>query len=444
MPQAVAKNGHQLAIRLDRADHTYAPGETLTGHVCRKSDIVTPKATICISLHARSKSRMVSRRGHLTSTHRGRFDLVKSTDYSQTIFDGPLHITINDNEQIWAFSITLPTHVDLSTLRSMTDQNQSYVSTNARDASDYRLPPTFLIERYEYMSGMSAFVEYYLQAELKVSSRGSTNTTDAILPFKMLHLNPEPSRNRPSLHLLQHHISTQSDPNLEFDIQIQIPTVLQIDNPDPLHLTVLAIPSATNYLQYLSRKICITRIFLNVIARTEIKCPTRKAVRQADNETRINLHAEDAHRKYGEELYVPWKRLTTEEQASQNSFRTSDMESQVPLDIGKKIGILVERRQDLYATFTTFNIQHTHHLKWEMTVQIEGNSFELSGEDPIKILSRPELERNTEWIQPPPEDQLPDFADYQEELVELDTRRGSHRSEDMTGGVGGLSRLWVL
>ncbi|KAM0548744.1 hypothetical protein ACHAPJ_009740 [Fusarium lateritium] len=259
----------------------------------------------------------------------------------------------------------------------------------------------------------------------------------------MLHLNSESPRDRSSLQMTRHPIHVQTNPTLEFDIQVQIPTVLQIDHPEPVPLTVLAVSSPTNYLQSISQKICITRIFLNIIARTEIKCPTRKNVRQADNQTRISLHAEDAYREYGDELYIPWKSLTTEEQASQVNSHTS-VESQEPLNIGEKIGIHVERSQNLYATFTTFNIQHTHHLKWEMTVQIEGNNLELSGEDPVKILSRPELERNTEWIQPPPEDQLPDFAEYQEELVELDTRRGSHRTEDMTGGVGGLSRLWVL
>lgn len=464
MPQAAVKNGHQLGIRLDRADYTYIPGETITGFVIRKSHIVTPKATLRISLHARSKSRMVVNRGHLTSTYRGRFDLVKSADSMQTIFQGPLHISVDGRDQLWPFAVNLPTHVDLSALGSGVTQDQSYLSLYTVDLLTHRLPPTFSTERYQYLSGMSAFVEYFLQAELETSSRGFA--TDAILPFKMLHVNSEPLNLGPCLQISRYTRAISShglisggtnvetvrqisnlpgsskEPHLVLDIQVQIPTVLQLNSPDPVPFSVLAVPDLTKSsdgVQYSSQEVCITHIAMHIVAKTEVKCLSRKTARQADIQTQIDLCAEDAYRQYGGTLFIPWGRPTSEENG-----RVSPRESSEPLNVGEKIGLRLGRRQDLYVTFQTYNIQHTHHLKWEMTVQIAGKNFELFGKDIVQILASPELERSMEWIRPPSEEQLPSFSDHQEDLVESDIGRSDQDRESQSGGVGGLSRLWVL
>ncbi|KAF4442954.1 hypothetical protein F53441_11598 [Fusarium austroafricanum] len=441
MPQTVAKKSHELSINLDRPDHTYLPGETITGRISRKSHIVAPSATISITLHARSKSRMVARRGHLTSTYRGRFDLLKTEPYSQTIFEGPLHITVDGGEQSWPFSIETPHHPNLSVLRSLTHPDQSFLSSSMPGT----LPPTFSVDRYEYMSGMSAFVEYYLQAELQTASRGSGDAAGAILPFRMLHINAEPFENRPDLHTSRHTVAVHGDNPMVISIEVQTPTVLEIDCPDPMPFLAWAVPSHTldrEDQQNGPHPIWITRVFMNVIAKTEIKCPKGKGVREAECQTRINLRAEDAYRRYGDSLHIPWKLPTTGEQPMRNNIQESEVRSSEALDIGSKIDLHLERSQDLYASFQTFNIRHTHRLKWEMTIEISGKNFELAGEDPITILGRPEAERSTDWIQPPPEDYLPSFSDY-EDSVASGSRRSSRNTIE-SGGVGGLSRLWVF
>lgn len=465
MPQATVKSGPQLGIRLDRTDHTYVPGETLIGHVFRQSHIVTPQATIRISLHARSKSRMVVNRGHITSTYRGRFDLVKSADYTQTIFQGPLHIAADGEEQRWSFALNLPTHVDLSASRSDATQDQSYLSLLAADALTYRLPPTFLMERYQYLSGMSAFVEYFLQAELEISSRGFANVTDAVLPFKLLHVNLELLNLGPSLQISHHTHSISSyglvarqtnestahhmgkEPHLALDIQVHLPTALRINSPDPLPFSVLAIPDlrkSSDNVRYSSQEICVTHIAMHIVAKTEVKCRFRKTARQTDIDTHIDLCAEDAYRQYGDTLFVPWGRPAIEGPTLQEDGRVTETEPSEPLNVGEKIGLRLERRQDLFATFQTQNVQHTHRLKWKMTVQIAEKNVELSGEDAVKILTSPELERSIEWIRPPSEDQLPSFSVHQEDLTEADAERTAQDNASRSGGVGGLSRLWVL
>ncbi|KAL9564847.1 hypothetical protein ACKAV7_011299 [Fusarium commune] len=440
MPQTPAKKGPELTIHLDRPDSTYIPGEVITGQITRKTHIVTSSATVSISLHARSKSRMVARRGHLTSTYRGRFDLLQSTEHSKTIFEGPLHVAENDAEQSWKFSISLPNHVDGPALQSLAGPDQTYLTA---DVSEQPLPPTFLIERYDYMSGMSAFVEYYLQAELKTTSRVS-GTSEAILPFRMLYINAEPLPAQIDLHASRHTLALQGDNPMVARLEVQTPTTLQIEAPGPISFLVLAVPSkgVVEKQKPGLPSIQITRIFMNVVAKTEIKCPKGKNVHETDCEARITLHAEDAFSQYEDDLYIPWKTPALETQQLQGGGSASETGPSEGLNIGAKLALRLQRSKDLYPSFRTFNIRHTHRLKWEMTVEVAGKSFELSGEDSIKVLSRPEAERNTEWIQPPPEDHPPSFSD-DEDGVGSGSRRSS-RQTDPAAGVGGLSRLWVF
>ncbi|KAF5675084.1 hypothetical protein FCIRC_7557 [Fusarium circinatum] len=441
MPQTPVKKGPELTIHLDRPDSTYIPGEVITGHISRTTHIVASLATVSISLHARSKSRMVARRGHLTSTYRGRFDLVQPTEYSKTIFEGPIHIAEHDVEQRWAFSIGLPDRVDVSALQPLAPPDQTYLTA---DVSEQRLPPTFLIERYDYMSGMSAFVEYYLQAELKTASRGS-GTAEAILPFRMLYINPEPLPAHIDLHTARQTLALQGDNPLVASVEVQTPTTLQIEAPDPMPFLVLAVPPQG--IDFEKQKpglpsIQISRIFMNVVAKTEIKCPKGKNVHETDCEARVTLHAEDAFNQCDEDLYVAWQRPSTDTQPLQGSGSGSEMRPLESLDIGAQLNLRLQRSKDLYPSFQTFNIRHTHRIQWEMKVEAAGKSFELSSDEPIKVLSRPEVERNTEWIQPPPEDHLPSFSD-DEDVTGSGSRRSS-RQTDPAAGVGGLSRLWVF
>jgi hypothetical protein len=441
MPQTPVKKGPELTIHLDRPDSTYIPGEVITGQISRKTHIVAASATASISLHARSKSRMVARRGHLTSTYRGRFDLVQSTEYSKAIFEGPLHIAENDTEQSWTFSISLPNNIDGSALQPLAGPDQTYLTA---DVSEQPLPPTFLIERYDYMSGMSAFVEYYLQADLKTTSRGS-GTVEAILPFRMLYVNPVPLMNEIERYTTSHTLAIQGHNPMVASVEVQTPTTLQIEGPNPISFLVLAVPPDAIDLEKQKPglpSIQITRIFMNVVAKTEIKCPKGKNVHETDCQARITLHAEDGFNQYDNDLYIPWKTPATEGQHLQGSGSPSEMGPSEGLDIGAKLGLRLQRSRDLYPSFQTFNISHTHRLQWKMTVEVAGKSFELSDEEPIKVLSRPEAERSTEWIQPPPEDQPPSFSD-DEDVVGSGSRRSS-RQTDPAAGVGGLSRLWVF
>ncbi|KAF5571999.1 hypothetical protein FPANT_13439 [Fusarium pseudoanthophilum] len=440
MPQTPVKKGPELTIHLDRPDSTYIPGEVITGHISRKSHIVASSATVSISLHARSKSRMVARRGHLTSTYRGRFDLVPSTEYSKTVFEGPVHIAEHDVEQRWSFSIHLPKSVDGSAPQSLAGPDQTYLTA---DVSEQPLPPTFLIERYDYMSGMSAFVEYYLQAELKTASRGS-GTGEAILPFRMLYINPEPLPAHIDLRTTRQTLALQGDNPLVTSIEVQAPTTLQVEGPDPMSFLVVAVPPEGVDLEKQKLglpSIQITRIFMKIVAKTEIKCPKGKNVHETDCEARVTLHAEDAFNQHDEELYIPWQRPVIESQL-QGTGSGSEMSPSESLDIGSQLNLRLQRSKDLYPSFQTFNIRHTHRIQWEMTVEAAGKSFELCGEEPIKVLSRPAAERNTEWIQPPPEDHPPSFSD-DEDGAGSGSRRSS-RQTDPAAGVGGLSRLWVF
>jgi hypothetical protein len=109
MPQMTSRNGPALGIYLENDPIKYVPGNTISGFIFRCLDTVSPDASVPISLHGRSKSKMVINKGRHSRTYRSQFNLAHTK--SQIIYQGPLHIPSGSGKR-WQFAATIPVHTD--------------------------------------------------------------------------------------------------------------------------------------------------------------------------------------------------------------------------------------------------------------------------------------------------------------------------------------------
>ncbi|KAF5020006.1 hypothetical protein F66182_7971 [Fusarium sp. NRRL 66182] len=446
MPQACAKSLSQLGIRLEGS--AYAPGDTIVGCVFRKSHIVTPGATVTISLFGRAKTKIVTRNANNhTVTHRGRFTLVPRNGRPQTIFQGPLHIEVNQDEQAWPFAITLPRYVDPRHLEGEA-QDHSYLPVEARD---HELPPTYTLPSSGRTEG---FVEYVLEAHLRTSRQGHCDYYEARLPLSVINLDPNPpiadfglirSRNLRCIasyrlvpgmgdaklsfsQKMKQSLGTSSVPDIRFSLDVDVPTVIQLDNPTPIPFKLRAVPDWTRtseVIQDVPQNIKLVDVSLWLATQIDIICAGTFYSHTKYKTQEFNLGVSTALRKANRDMLIPC---------------TSDAPS---IDIGEminlRVGPLSPGHTRLYPTFTTYNIKVTHRLRWSVTCQIADERFEASGAVHLKLIppsderrrpdenplpvgdeeiaaveARPSQQRSESWIRPPAEEEAPpSFAEAQ-------------------------------
>lgn len=448
MPQTEPKKSPKLGIRLDGNRISHAPGDTVTGYVFRTAHAVSSKASVQISLHGRSKSRIIVKRGHTSRTSRGRFDLLKAADNTQSLYEGPLHIPPG-GEEVWPFSITLPTHLDPAALAPGVPQEQSYIQLKSAEVATHVLPSTFLVQDYGFGQGMEAFVEYFLQAELKTASRGSTDVSEAVLPLKVARLDRNLPAEGHQLKTSRHTrgISSQrrmsaagnagpsgspgaterrgssSVPGLVFNIQVQVPTFLQIDKPEPIPFLVLATPDWSKCSKDVeakgipTEKMSIAHLSLNIVSVTDASSQGTRSVHHTNNETKTVLYSQEVEDDLGQAVSIPWA-----EDVQPGGGRD---DQPPPVNVGEKANIRMSRAGLLYPDFTTYNIRHSHRLNWEMVVHIAGEELTISGLDAVTVLAAGDASI-TEWIQPPAEiAEPPSFVEAVEEQETPAMRRVS-------------------
>lgn len=194
----------------------------------------------------------------------GKFSLFDSDKTTTQVLHSSKPITIepsNKTSTSWFFAFTIPISIDLnsSLVASGIPQEQSYLPLDL-DAAAQPIPPTF-----NFKGGSSTgFIEYYLQVELQLSSKGKglfssrdkIKTYEAILPLEVRHVSSRPlitdfKLQRQSIiqcissHRLvsglkdaelsfsqkaQKFLGSSKTPKLAVRIHIDFPTVLQLES----------------------------------------------------------------------------------------------------------------------------------------------------------------------------------------------------------------------
>ncbi|VUC31205.1 unnamed protein product [Clonostachys rosea] len=444
MPQTQAKSGPALGIELDEDRKSYWPGDVITGYVYRQVPTVCPTATLEISLHGRAKSKIIEP-GYHRNEYRGEFTLVNSLKTARILVHGPIHIAADGGTQNkWPFSVAIPTHVNIegpgyyimSTFLSIED------SSVAKD----ELPPSFELGSKDDFD--EAFVEYYLQASLKLDAKGSKGSYTAIQPIRILRFNPGSSitsnhlkRHESELTVSSFHLEpslknaklsrsqkmkkvfgTPSVPSLTFNIEVGAPTVIQTDDPNPFQFSLRAVPQwdkSSKSLRDVPQTLRLTSLDINIWTIVEVKTE-RRSIGDKDG----------------------WKFATSLGTKSALKSLSSPVEIQCAndspaIDVGK----LFKLRIPLYLTppselawdefvrpgIVTYIIKITNQLRWEMEFDIAGENVKIDGKGDLEVLwppreefSRPPIGipagSDQSWVAPPTEDENPPtFREVQEE-----------------------------
>jgi hypothetical protein len=123
---------------------TFIAGDTVIGTVISRSAIVTPEATVTITLFGRVKTKITVRKstgnGSRTEHYRGRWLLVGS-ETRQVLHQGPVHLATGSSEPLsWPFSIKIPTR-PIDSLARQSAGAKSFLPLN--NIADHLLPGTF-------------------------------------------------------------------------------------------------------------------------------------------------------------------------------------------------------------------------------------------------------------------------------------------------------------
>lgn len=459
-----------LRIELQDGDNqTFVPGGTIIGYVQRSAQIVSSSACVNVRLHGRAKSKLNEGRdsinsnnnNHVSDICRGRFNLVDDRKNVQKLFEGPLHIPPGGDPAVWPFVLTIPTHVDPETLCPPESRQDTFIPQDPANVAAHGLPPTCSGSDMGWGKYVEGFVEYFLKAELITISNGSSTTYESIMPITLTNTSPEPPisdfkltcpRNMRlvSSHKLLpgrhgHELSTsermkkfwgsRSVPTMSFGLEVEVPTVLQLHNPEPIPFRIRVVPNwskTSEAIRELPQKVKLTYAEMHIVVVTSVIGEGTFRSHAASVEAEHPLQIPNMLKALEEEVEIPCT------------------DTLPPVDIGKLIGLGLRAELAksswspdsirLNNSCSTYNVEQRHDLKWEVHCEIAGESVKAIGREALLILPVHSAEasgepiqpgshiywpskENEAWIQPPPEgDAPPSFTEVQKEDMMYDKR----------------------
>lgn len=348
---------------------------------------------------------MIITRGMAHKDYYGSFNFFDPATTTQVLHSNkPLHIEAGSKGTSWPFAMTIPSSIDYATLNShQISQKQSFLSLEPEAVAAQRLPSSFRCRGFS--SGIGAYVEYVLEAELELCERGKTKTSWAALPLQIHDFVPGPpiatfaltrkSHNRrilsqrliPGLkdgelsfsQKAQRIIDPSKLPTLVFTVHVDLPTILQVGNMNymPLRISIEPIwDRTTEIIREVPQKIKIESLSVRLEAFLKIKCRDFKA---SDSQG-IDIIAPDAIRALGADVYMGWG-------------TTGDIDSTQPpqsetIDFGTLLDFRMGRASlaHLYPSFTTYNIQHSHRLSCELRGTLDDQKIKVLSSHEVTVL----------------------------------------------------------
>ncbi|KAJ5788153.1 hypothetical protein N7457_003143 [Penicillium paradoxum] len=238
---------------------TCASGDKVIGNIVHRSSIVAPDATLTLSLNGHVKIGVGDKRENHRSKHQEKRLLLAPT--RRIIFRGPLHLAKEDidyqNECLsWPFEVRFPTKPWTSPLATF------------RGPRYKTLPGSFSTGENTGNDESFGLVEYYLEARLEYNRGGTFVQFIATAETKLRHPAPElpilgyalkqetakqiirshglfPDRGLSALTLRQRTQQARGSskvPQFGFLIQLEVPTVVQLDDPSPFPLNISVAP----------------------------------------------------------------------------------------------------------------------------------------------------------------------------------------------------------
>ncbi|KAF4437254.1 hypothetical protein FACUT_5803 [Fusarium acutatum] len=428
------KSSPELGIHLD--GDTYIPGDTITGLVYRTTHVVCPDSSLSISMIGIASTSQPYEDSNVDFAWG-----IKLHHHCQTIFTGPLHIE-NGGHKEWTFNIPVPLYAEPKVNNGW--QDLSYVPL---DTTDHELPPSYVLgDGGEDIT--SGCIQYVIEAKLTVKGHGKTEVFEAIFPFKLIPLTTDATiadfnsrRIRyprkistqslipgseniklSSLQRIRKNFSFSSDPDLVFDVFVDVPRIIQLDNPTPIPIKLLVAPDwrkTSSIIQNVPQEVKIRTVHIWIVTETSFnRCGGRRI--------EVDLGVVQALNKLKTKLRIPFTRQWE------------------PIDIGELSGLRIGLQDTGFPqewnfaqsgfthSFCTYNMMVTHGIKWWVEGEIAGVRFDVGGEADLLILKpsddrvRPEgmdggssraaeaeaeVQRDETWIRPPVEEAAPAYRE---------------------------------
>ncbi|CAH0037716.1 unnamed protein product [Clonostachys rhizophaga] len=426
MPQTLISSNQDLGIALDGGLTAFRPGDLVVGRVYRSTPILSPAATLTISLHGRAKAKAVEKKGNRIE-YRSRVDLISSEKSLQTLFSGPLHIALGEagDAKQWNFEIRIPTHVDADAVKSEALKQGGHSPTGDESIFQQTLPASFHVQSLRN----EAFVEYYLDANLEAQRQDSSLSWTARIPIQVHEFRPGPplTDNPLTIKAIPFSVRSQrllpdmedcqltasqkfkklihasSIPALCFELEITLPAILQIGiRPIPFQLRVVPdMEKSSEVLRGVPQTITLASMKVELESLCQVQC-----------------------RGMFDNIAAAWT-TETDLMCGRYLFHRSDTyeipySEELPIDLGEKIRLRVlnERgpsAEDNYITpdIEAPNMRLTHRLKWEIKLEIARETMRASGSRIVRLLPPvepggeehakppPDTDQQDEWIKPP-------------------------------------------
>ena len=418
--RTVDKSSPLLSIRLAGNQQTqYRPGDIVTGRISRTQPTTCPRARVTVSIHGESESKIMRSTGLAQPTYLGRFGFFDNRKTTQVVHvDQPLDIKPGSGGASWDFAITIPSSMHPGSVG--TSQQYSFLPLSPDKVATQPLPPVFSFSGWKPAQRVTASVQYYLRAELQLPSQMRSKAIETTLPLDVEHFFPGPPaianfklrrqimsqyisspRLVPGLEdtepsfsqKAQKFLGSSKVPRITLQAEVDVPTVLQLENVNavPFRIKIQSRLGTSDIIRDVPQQVKLESLAVRLEPSVEVRCriPIRNAgfsVSTASEE--VNLVAPDAVRKLGKELYIPCTpALSTEGKASS------------PVDLGEFLGFSLGRQTlkdlrdrggaQIYPDFTTFNIKHTHLLKWELRGELAGEEIKWGSSIGVTLLPPP-------------------------------------------------------
>ncbi|KAJ5658244.1 uncharacterized protein N7484_001893 [Penicillium longicatenatum] len=420
MPRTTLKRSPELKIVLDNGT-TFIPGETIHGHVLQKPPLST-NISVSICFHAKAEVTMNFSSGMTHRKYTSCFYLFGGLGGLPKIQLDPIEVPPNNPECTkWPFSITIPTHPDLSFMKRNNVDERSYLALG--DAPSQELPPTFYIRAPSLGRVIEACVDYYLEATLVSNCKnrfpliGKKDYKEfkATQPLCVqLISSPTPITDFETKHRSEYRerfvsqrlmigkdsklsvgqkmekmLGSSKVPVYSFSLQLDFATVLQIGNPNtiPLRLGVNTILKETS--EVLHNKIpdiVLEQFTLTLLSTTHYtskrlrSTSTSKIPELQDTSSLILAVYPCMHgqQKSGQTIAIPSTEIIVVPRDSTSP----------PIDLGIALGVktpMSSRAVEIYPTFTTYNIKHEHFLEWELTLACAGEVVKDRGKQAVTV-----------------------------------------------------------
>ena len=453
MPRTGYRSSSALSIELDEAQPTYFPGDTLEGYVTCDNispGRQSPSSAVRLKLFGRAKTKYTVETTHGKAIERGRAVLFEE---QRTLSKDPI---CKDGQHAWPFSITIPrtSSPGFATRGDEFKPDGGYLSTTddssprqAIDVTKHALPSIMYYFSQSAMSGktVEAYIEYVLTAEL--------GDTKASLPLYIRQRSVQSpitnyrmrSRSFPQVTKTPRLLSEHADrpltfrqksgmvfrpsktPKYAYTIEVEFPTVIQIEHPDPIPLKICLVPNLDPEKTTICPDKSISSLPPVQVLSMEIKLKGDVHIRCPgilwDSGTVKNHTFDFPFRRYFKPVVIPVVQpahskhiisVPEDQTVQQSSFLAPEpiangltaspsidpVLQSSPLNLGSYLSILlgssasstlkqpaISFKRQVYPTFSTYNISLTYTLKWMISLSCADEGYNINGETPVTILA---------------------------------------------------------